>query len=129
MEDEVMKRKALVLKSTIQMMCILIKHENMFPQKMYAKIIFCCKIRRLSVSPFVGHQAEFPYEWQPHVVSCSVARLGGLLVAAVPGEFTTMAGRRLRAVVGRAGGTRAVIAGLSNVYSDYITTPEEYQVF
>nr|XP_032515548.1 neutral ceramidase isoform X1 [Danaus plexippus plexippus] len=72
-------------------------------------------------------RAEFPYEWQPHVVSCSVARLGGLLVAAVPGEFTTMAGRRLRAVVGRAGGTRAVIAGLSNVYSDYITTPEEYQ--
>ncbi|XP_068632351.1 neutral ceramidase [Battus philenor] len=74
-------------------------------------------------------RARFPYEWQPRVVSCSVARIGGLVVAAVPGEFTTMSGRRLRRVVAKAAPSarRVVIAGLSNIYADYIATPEEYQ--
>ncbi|KAI6661045.1 Neutral ceramidase-like [Oopsacas minuta] len=52
----------------------------------------------------------------------------------VPGEFTTMSGRRLRDAVyetlvkeGMTNGSQVVIAGLSNVYSDYITTYEEYQ--
>ncbi|XP_026489461.2 neutral ceramidase [Vanessa tameamea] len=73
-------------------------------------------------------RAKFPYEWQPQIVSCSVVRLGGLFVAAVPGEFTTMSGRRLRQVVAKASGAkRVVLAGLSNVYADYIATPEEYQ--
>ena len=52
----------------------------------------------------------------------------------VPGEFTTMSGRRLRAAVygtliegGMPNNSRVVIAGLSNVYSDYIATYEEYQ--
>ncbi|KPI92967.1 Neutral ceramidase [Papilio xuthus] len=75
-------------------------------------------------------RAKFPYEWQPRVVSCSVARVGGLVVAAVPGEFTTMSGRRLRRQLARitsAGASRVVLAGLSNVYADYIATPEEYQ--
>lgn len=75
-------------------------------------------------------RAKFPYEWQPHVVSCTVARIGGLFIAAVPGEFTTMSGRRLRHVVRQNSGQLAkkvVLAGLSNVYADYIATPEEYQ--
>ncbi|XP_059055431.1 neutral ceramidase [Achroia grisella] len=71
---------------------------------------------------------KFPYSWQPQIVSCSVARIGGLIIAAVPGEFTTMSGRRLRNVVSKASGAkRVVLAGLSNVYADYIATPEEYQ--
>ncbi|CAG9785826.1 unnamed protein product [Diatraea saccharalis] len=60
-----------------------------------------------------------------------VARVGGVLVAAVPGEFTTMAGRRLRRLLARAAAaaatTRVIVAGLSNLYSDYIATYEEYQ--
>ncbi|XP_052739425.1 neutral ceramidase [Bicyclus anynana] len=73
-------------------------------------------------------RAKFPYEWQPKIVSCTMARIGGLFMAAVPGEFTTMSGRRLRSVVAKSSGARrVVVAGLSNVYSDYIATPEEYQ--
>ncbi|XP_050562054.1 neutral ceramidase [Spodoptera frugiperda] len=74
-------------------------------------------------------RAKFPYEWQPKIVSCSVARIGGLLLAAVPGEFTTMSGRRLRNVIAKTApeARKVVIAGLSNIYSDYIATPEEYQ--
>lgn len=56
-------------------------------------------------------------------------------MAAVPGEFTTMSGRRLRNAIkdevfkiDGANDTEVIIAGLSNVYSDYIVTPEEYQV-
>lgn len=74
-------------------------------------------------------QATFPYEWQPKIVSCTVAKIGDLVIAAVPGEFTTMSGRRLRNVVKKASGAkRVVLAGLSNIYSDYIATYEEYQV-
>ncbi|KAG6451901.1 hypothetical protein O3G_MSEX007377 [Manduca sexta] len=74
-------------------------------------------------------RAKFPYEWQPKVVSCSVARIGGLFIAAVPGEFTTMSGRRLRNIIRKTApeARKVVLAGLSNIYSDYIASPEEYQ--
>lgn len=56
-----------------------------------------------------------------------------MVIAAVPGEFTTMAGRRMRSLLtntfASAGkNVKVVIGGLSNVYSSYIATPEEYQV-
>lgn len=64
-----------------------------------------------------------------------MAIVGGFVIAAVPGEFTTMSGRRLRNVIrdtvienGGPANTKVVVAGLSNIYSDYIVTPEEYQV-
>lgn len=88
-------------------------------------------IRTHSNHPLLKFQAKFPYEWQPKIVSCAMARVGGFLLAAVPGEFTTMSGRRLRHEVlkaSRGSGRRVVIAGLSNIYSDYVATPEEYQV-
>lgn len=79
---------------------------------------------------------SFPYEWQPSIVPIQLAMWGSdLAVAAVPGEFTTMSGRRLRDSVRNAfkaaGGsedTDVIIAGLCNLYSSYIATPEEYQV-
>lgn len=62
-------------------------------------------------------------------------RIGQFLIAAVPGEFTTMAGRRLRDALnseainnGGPSSVKTVIAGLSNGYTHYITTFEEYQV-
>lgn len=75
---------------------------------------------------------KFPFEWQPETVSTQLATLGDIAIACVPGEFTTMSGRRLRAALREALSLRedtdVVIAGLCNTYSDYITTPEEYQV-
>jgi len=80
-------------------------------------------------------EIKFPYLWQPRIVDIQVFRLGQLVLLNVPGEFTTMSGRRLRETVREvliAGGlppdTEVVIAGLTNTYSDYITTFEEYQV-
>lgn len=68
----------------------------------------------------------------PSKLPLQLFRVGDLAIAAVPGEMTTMAGRRLRAALmakyndsGDPVGTVA-IAGYANAYSQYITTPEEY---
>ena len=65
-----------------------------------------------------------------------VLRIGNLYIVGVPGELTTMAGRRMRKVIEQVvveknpegPAPKVVIAGLSNVYTHYIATFEEYQV-
>lgn len=75
-----------------------------------------------------------PYEWQPKIVSTQVALIGNVVIAGVPGEFTTMSGRRLREAIKTVMNdasddeTSVIVAGLCNTYSDYVTTPEEYQI-
>lgn len=74
-----------------------------------------------------------PYEWHPKIVDIQMLKIGQFIIAAVPGEFTTMSGRRFKdniAQSARDAGVpdpKVVIAGLSNVYTHYITTPEEYK--
>ncbi|NWY68582.1 ASAH2 ceramidase, partial [Erithacus rubecula] len=83
---------------------------------------------------FSTGEMTWPHPWHPDIVDVQIAAIGSLAILAVPGEFTTMAGRRLREAVKSefdSHGTRgmnAVIAGLCNVYTHYITTYEEYQV-
>ncbi|KAF3494398.1 hypothetical protein DY000_02052035 [Brassica cretica] len=80
-----------------------------------------------------------PYAWAPSILSLQILRIGKLFILSVPGEFTTMAGRRLRDAVKTqlkssgdkelsGGEIHVVIAGLANGYSQYVTTFEEYQV-
>ncbi|KAL7589865.1 hypothetical protein Lser_V15G36679 [Lactuca serriola] len=79
----------------------------------------------------------FPYAWAPAIVPIQILRIGKLVILSVPGEFTTMSGRRLResvkqTLISNSGGefdndTHIVIAGLTNTYSQYIATPEEYK--
>ncbi|KAF3773215.1 Neutral ceramidase [Nymphaea thermarum] len=79
-----------------------------------------------------------PYAWAPSILPIQILRIGQLVILSVPGEFTTMAGRRLRnavkAVLINAGNgefdenTHVVLAGLTNTYSQYVTTFEEYQI-
>ena len=73
-------------------------------------------------------------QWEPDIVDTQLLKLGQLIIAAVPGEFTTMSGRRVRDSIRTPieqvlhdDDTEVVIAGLSNVYTHYITTFEEYQ--
>ncbi|MFT4614856.1 MAG: neutral ceramidase [Bacteroidia bacterium] len=68
---------------------------------------------------------------QSQVRSVTVARIGQLVILAVPVEVTTMAGRRLRASVMAELGDWAkhiVLSGYANGYGGYITTPQEYQI-
>lgn len=77
---------------------------------------------------------KLPYQWQPKIVSTQVAIIGNVVIAGVPAEFTTMSGRRLREVIKKVindasnDETSVIVAGLCNTYSDYVTTPEEYQI-
>ncbi|KAH9736307.1 Neutral ceramidase 2 [Citrus sinensis] len=75
---------------------------------------------------------------RPSILPVQILRIGQLVILNVPGEFTTMAGRRLRdaikmALISGGGGqfnsnVHIVIAGLTNTYSQYVTTFDEYQV-
>ncbi|XP_076681522.1 neutral ceramidase [Andrena cerasifolii] len=77
---------------------------------------------------------HLPYEWQPRTVSTQVAVIGNVVIAGVPGEFTTMSGRRLREAIKTVMNdvpddeTSVIVAGLCNTYTSYIATPEEYQI-
>ncbi|XP_051120504.1 neutral ceramidase 2-like isoform X2 [Andrographis paniculata] len=83
-------------------------------------------------------EMKVPYDWAPSNLPVQILRIGQLAILSVPGEFTTMAGRRLRDAVKSvltSGGSnvfgknaRVVIAGLTNTYSQYVTTFEEYQI-
>ena len=64
--------------------------------------------------------------WTPQVLPLQILKVGQLEIVAVPAEVTTMAGRRLRDAVRRSPDQIVVIAGLSNAYSSYLTTAEEY---
>ena len=41
----------------------------------------------------------FPYRWHPDIIDTQMLQVGNIIIAAVPGEFTTMAGRRLKRVL------------------------------
>ncbi|KAJ3135483.1 hypothetical protein HDU90_003885 [Geranomyces variabilis] len=78
-----------------------------------------------------------PYDWQSNQLPYTIFMITRKLVMlGVPGEVSTMSGRRMRAQVLQqlvADGTadadaEVIVAGLTNSYSSYITTKEEYQV-
>ncbi|CAO3643586.1 unnamed protein product [Cunninghamella echinulata] len=78
----------------------------------------------------------FPHSWQPHILDIQLFRLGHVYIAAVPAEFTTMSGRRLRQAIkdtvveygSNPNDTTVILSGLSNGYSSYVATYEEYQM-
>ncbi|KAL9228694.1 hypothetical protein vseg_004246 [Gypsophila vaccaria] len=82
-------------------------------------------------------EMKVPYDWAPSILPVQILRIGQFVILSVPSEFTTMAGRRLRDAVKMVltsasdvefNGLHVVIAGLTNSYSQYVTTHEEYEV-
>ncbi|KAK1420838.1 hypothetical protein QVD17_22731 [Tagetes erecta] len=71
-----------------------------------------------------------PYDWAPSILPVQILKIGQMVILSVPGEFTTMAGRRLRDAVSAVFKEKVhvVIAGLTNTYSQYVTTFEEYEM-
>ncbi|TFY76333.1 hypothetical protein EWM64_g7679 [Hericium alpestre] len=80
--------------------------------------------------------AHTPYNWSPDTVDIQMLRVGNFVMLIMPGELTTMAGRRLRdairaqLIAGDVIGPDAyvVIAGPANTYAHYVATKEEYGV-
>ncbi|MFI1470214.1 neutral/alkaline ceramidase [Streptomyces wuyuanensis] len=69
------------------------------------------------------------YPVTPRILPLQIVRIGQLYLVAGPGEFTITAGLRVRRTVARELGVpldRVVLQGYANAYSQYATTPEEY---
>lgn len=82
-------------------------------------------------------EANTPYPWSPNIVDIQTLRIGQLIIIVVPGEATTMSGRRWREAVHHAAKTTSlvdgkepivVLAGPANTYAHYIATEEEYSI-
>ena len=71
-----------------------------------------------------------PFPLTPEILPIQLFRIGDLLIAGIPGEITTMAGRRLRETLLKAsqgeGITDVALTAYANAYAGYITTREEY---
>ena len=78
---------------------------------------------------FLGTGSQRP-PWTPQVMPLQVLRIGQLAVATAPGEFTIVAGERVRAAVAAqlTGVRHHLLAGYANAYAGYVTTPEEYDL-
>lgn len=96
--------------------------------------LFCLRDRDdcQGEKPIAIHTGDKNPPWTPQVLPLQIIRIGQLALAAVPGEFTTMSGRRVRKMVEDAlassGVTHVVLAGYANAYSGYVATREEYQL-
>ncbi|XP_046709278.1 neutral ceramidase [Silurus meridionalis] len=84
---------------------------------------------------FSTGEMTWPLPWHPEIVDVQIITIGPVAIVAVPGEVSTMSGRRIRQAVKQEletrnafANTEVVITGLCNVYTHYITTYEEYQV-
>jgi neutral ceramidase len=66
----------------------------------------------------------------PRDFTLGVYWIGDLTIGTLPGEFTTMLGRRLAAAIAEAAPTRdrVLLVGLANEYLSYFTTEAEYDL-
>lgn len=70
--------------------------------------------------------------WIPQILPIQLIIIGPIAIAGIPGEITTVAGKRLRStimrVLSKIGITEVILSPFANAYCGYITTKEEYQV-
>lgn len=70
-----------------------------------------------------------PYPWAPEVLPLQLVRVGQLYLATLPGEPTIMSGYRIRRQLAQTLNVdvkQVLVVGYTNAYTEYITTPEEY---
>jgi len=67
------------------------------PSRYYSMLYVSLSLGSLcSVLIFEQGYARRPYEWSPRIVDIQIFRIGQLVILILPGEFTTMSGRRLK---------------------------------
>ncbi|MBT6179804.1 MAG: hypothetical protein HOI23_21365, partial [Deltaproteobacteria bacterium] len=85
------------------------------------------RVRHLNKNDAVGDSP-----WTPQVLPVQLMTLGELALVAIPGEPTTIAGRRLtqslKPQLEKIGIKQTLIAGFANAYAGYVTTHEEYAI-
>ncbi len=78
-----------------------------------------------------GQWSRNPSPLVPHTIPLQLVSVGSCAIAAMPTEFTTVAGYRLKARIKGIFGAmvqHVALSGYSNDYAFYVTTPEEYDV-
>lgn len=82
----------------------------------------------IAFAPGLANPETDYYPITPQVLPIQILRIGNLALTGIPGEITTMAGRRLRATVqAELEVDYLALATYANAFSQYITTLEEYQ--
>ncbi|KJZ11185.1 alkaline ceramidase [Marinomonas sp. S3726] len=79
---------------------------------------------------FVNADLNESFHLYSDTLPFQIFQIGKLALVGIPGEMTTMSGRRLRAdletILAAKGVEHVVMAGLANAYTGYITTNEEF---
>ncbi|WP_039780173.1 neutral/alkaline non-lysosomal ceramidase N-terminal domain-containing protein [Acaryochloris sp. CCMEE 5410] len=82
----------------------------------------------IAFAPGLADSETDYYPITPKEVPIQILKIGNLVLTGIPGEITTMAGRRLRSTVQAAlKADYLALATYANAFSQYITTFEEYQ--
>lgn len=82
----------------------------------------------IAFAPGLANPDTDYYPITPKELPIQIVKIGNLALTGIPGEITTMAGRRLRATVqAELGVDYLALATYANAFSQYITTFEEYQ--
>lgn len=82
----------------------------------------------IAFAPGLANPETDYYPITPKELPIQILKIGNLTLAGIPGEITTMAGRRLRtAIQAELGVDYLALATYANAFSQYITTFEEYQ--
>ncbi|ABW28489.1 neutral ceramidase, putative [Acaryochloris marina MBIC11017] len=82
----------------------------------------------IAFAPGLANPDTDYYPITPKGVPIQILKIGNLVLTGIPGEITTMAGRRLRATVqAELKADYLALATYANAFSQYITTFEEYQ--
>lgn len=82
----------------------------------------------IAFAPGLANPDTDYYPITPKDVPIQILKIGNLVLTGIPGEITTMAGRRLRATVqAELKADYLALATYTNAFSQYITTFEEYQ--
>ncbi|MGR3275331.1 neutral/alkaline non-lysosomal ceramidase N-terminal domain-containing protein [Acaryochloris marina NIES-2412] len=82
----------------------------------------------IAFAPGLAHSTTDYHPITPQEVPIQILKIGNLVLTGIPGEITTMAGRRLRATVQtELKADYLALATYANAFSQYITTLEEYQ--
>tara|TARA_R110000868_G_scaffold61524_3_gene186954 strand:- start:2927 stop:4645 length:1719 start_codon:yes stop_codon:yes gene_type:complete len=67
------------------------------------------------------------HTWTQHVLPLSIVRIGSVSLVSIPGETTTMAGKRIQEELTSILGGKVVLCPYALAYCGYLTTPEEYE--
>ena len=69
------------------------------------------------INNYLISDMDKPYAWHPHIIDVQILKIGQVFILAIPGEFTTMSGRRVKQFIKE----EAIRSGIPNPKVDFHT--------